>query len=374
MTECSICRTVVSTHGCSENILIIKNVPESTFNISDKLVDLNIFECHVCGAVQLFDIPLSEDFEAVFRSIGISSDYREHKKEQLKSIIEKYNLKNKELIEIGCGDGQFLEIFKELNVKCSGIDTSIENYKKCVDKGITTSGIGTVYDNVNENSYDAFFTFHYLEHLPEPKYFVEHLWDILKPGGIGVIEVPNYDHIEQNNIWVEFAKDHRFYYRKRTLSYLVLKCGFEIESLEENNGGICLTMIVRKPKKSSFGSMKKAMKDEVEKFKDLTQSLKQSLIGDFIGDFAVFGAGHHSTVLLNNVYEQFKIKPKRIFDSNKQKCGGKICGVTVEHKDDICKYNDFHTIIIICGIYNQEVFDSLSSVITDKNILTFGRV
>jgi len=116
--------------------------------------------------------------------------------------------------------------------------------------------------------------------------------------------------------------------------------------------------------------MKKTMKDEVEKFKELAQSLNQSLIGDF----AVFGAGHHSTVLLNNVYEKFKIKPKRIFDSNRQKCGGKICGVPVEHKDDICKYNDFHTIIIICGIYNQEVFDSLSNIIKDKNILTFGRI
>jgi len=339
-----------------ENIFVIKNVPDSTFNLSDKTIDLKVIDCKYCGAVSQIDYTLSKDYDAVYRSIGVSTLYRDYKKAQLESFLFKYKLVGtygKALLEVGCGDGQFLEIFKELGVDCFGIDTSIENYTKCSEKGIE-SGVGSVCSNIPSNCYDAVFTFHYLEHLPSPVQFISNLHRVLKPSGVGLIEVPNYDFIEENNVWKEFTKDHIFYYRKRALQYLVLKCGFEIESLEETNGGVCLTMVVRKPKETNFDSMRCEVNADIENFKDLVEDLN--------GDFAIFGAGHYAQLILKTIQTDLGITPKRIFDSNKQKCGGKICGVTVEHRDAIFNCREFSNIIIVCGIYNNEVESMLQSM------------
>lgn len=344
MEKCRICNKDISVG--EDSYLTLYNIPENTFNFSEKTIDLNILSCSKCGAVYLHNVPLSEDYDVVYRSIGISSNYREEKKKQLSNFLLAYNLYDKNVVEVGCGDGQFLEIFKELGLNCSGIEGGEDNFKKCCEKGYDVS-YGHVYSLGNQ-LYDAFCTFYFLEHIPYPLEFVKNLYRILKPNGIGLIEVPCYDCIEKNSIWLEFTKDHRFYFRKTTLLYILTTCGFDIESVDVNEDKICLSVIVRKPKDNrNFESMRNKINKDVETFKNLIDKLD--------GNFAVYGAGHYSQTLLN----QIDIKPKRIFDSNKQKCGNKLNGVIIEHKDDITKNNDFDNLIIICGTYNDEVYNML---------------
>ena len=331
------------------NILTIKNVPNDTFNFSEKTIDLNIITCDYCGTTQLYNVPISDDYDVVYRSIRVSS-YREDKKKQLKNFIEQYDLGNKTVIEIGCGDGQFLEIFRELNLFVDGLEIGKENYIKCIK-----SGFNVINDNVYTlpfNSYDVFCTFHYLEHLIDPLIFMCTLYDRLSPNGIGLIEVPDYDLIEKNNVWLEFTKDHRYYYNKRTLSYLLLKAGFEIDSMISNIDTLCLTAVVRKPIKNNFQNMKNQVDKDLQRFKILVDNLQ--------GDLVIFGAGHYSQLLCNLIYDKYKIKPQRIFDSNKQKCGNKILDVIIEHKDDI-KDVENYSCIIIAGIYNDEIYESLKN-------------
>jgi len=345
MGKCKICNSEVSF--LPENILTIEGVPESTFNCKAEIVDLHISECEFCGAVQLFDVPLSEDYETVYRSISSSEKQRNKKKEVFKNFIEDYDLKDKKIIEIGCGDGQFLEMFKEIEVPAIGIENDYDNYQKCLDKGLTVE-CGSIVDLVA--GYDAFYCIYFLEHMPHPVTFVDNLYSILKPNGVGLIEVPSYDYIEKNNIWLEFTKDHRFYFREDTLRYLLEKCGFKIETVSNNEKDLCLRFVVRKPA-NSLQNMKNTMMKDINDFKDLINSLK--------GSFSVYGAGHYSQLILNKVNTLYDIRPKRIFDSNKQKCGGKICGIEIEHKDNLEK--DVGDIIIICGIYNDEVYKMLEN-------------
>lgn len=357
MIKCLVCDNKIST----KNKFILENAPNSTFNFSDKTVDLHLIECDFCGAVQLVDIPLSQDYDVVYRSIGASKDYRELKKKQIEKFLNDYDLINtkKSILEVGCGNGQFLEIFRELNVNCTGIDVGFDNYVKCSNKKLN-SGIGNIYDNVSENTIDVLFCFHYLEHIPEAYKFCKRLYDILDKNGLGYIEVPNYDYIEKNGIWVEFTRDHRIYYRKRTLQYLFTKCGFEI--LDIIDRGIYCTLIVRKPKqKDNFVNMKNKVESDINRFKNLVDSLT--------GEFVIFGAGHHARLLIHLLYKKYNILPKRIFDSNKQKCGSKICDIKVEHKDEIFKYADFSNIIIICGIYNEEILRMLKNSNINENII-----
>ncbi len=333
---CKVCN--FAFYSEDSNTLVIKNVPESTFDLSDKTIDLNIIDCPNCGAVQLFNTSLSEDYKAVHRSIGNSKEFRKYKKEQLEYFAIKHEIYGKNILEYGCGDGQFFEIFTELGLDVEGIEFGKENYNKCIAKRFK------VTNQPSSDLYDVLFCFHVLEHYPDPKTIITEFYNLLSPGGIGLIEVPSYDIIEKNNNWLEFTKDHRLYFRKKTLEYLLLTQGFEVLELQENIDTVCLTAIIRKPKtKDSFIRMKDQIEKDIEKFKNITN-----------GNFSIWGAGHYAQLLLQQLNIRYGIKPEKIFDSNKQKCGGKICDVLVEYKDEVIKY-ELDKLIIICGIYNNEV-------------------
>jgi hypothetical protein len=109
---CKICGRSLSTS--KDDNFIIDNVPDNTFNFSEKTVTLHVADCTFCGCVQLIDVPVSPDYDVVYRSIGVSVAYREEKKGQIERFIKSYNLYDKKMIEIGCGNGQFLEIISEI--------------------------------------------------------------------------------------------------------------------------------------------------------------------------------------------------------------------------------------------------------------------
>jgi len=327
------------------NYFVIENVPESSFALSEKTIDLKMVECGFCGAVQLYDVPLSENYESVYRSIGNSKELREYKKDQLKRLFDKYELWDKDILEFGCGNGQFLDIFSELGLDVAGVEFGEDNLKKCLEKKYNVS------KDFPQSSYDTICCFHVLEHYPYPDIMLEEFRSLLNPEGIVILEVPNYDIIEDMNNWLEFTRDHRVYYRKRTLEYLLLSKGFEVIEVIEDVDTVCLTVIARKKKiKDSFGEMKYQMIRDIDDFKKVAGE-----------NFYVFGAGHYSQLLINLLYSKYKIKPKKIFDSNKDKCGGKICGIEVDHRDKILKY-EIDRLIIICGIYNNEVEKMLKEI------------
>ena len=122
--------------------------------------------------------------------------------------------------------------------------------------------------------------------------------------------------------------------------------------MTSNIDTLCLTAIVKKPIKNNFEGMRNQINQDLQRFKILTDNLQ--------GDFVIFGAGHYSQLLCSLIYDKYKIKPKRIFDSNKQKCGNKILDVVIEHKDNIENVENC-SCVIIAGIYNDEIYESLKN-------------
>lgn len=329
MKKCGICESALLPEP-----LVIENLPDSTFEINDNKTTLNLYECPICGAVQLKDVPLSKDYWVSKKSIGVSSGYREAKKKKLKDFIAKYHDYMDSFSELGCGDGQYIEILKELGLKVDGLS----DIDQCPF----------------EERYDCTFIFYYLEHMPYPKSCMEIVYEMTNPGGIVYIEVPNYDYIVEHGIWLEFTKDHRFYFGKRSMTYLLSSCGFEILDIYNNPNDDCLTFIGCKPYNchGTLFEMKHTMEEDIDKFNSITKSF---------GKYNVYGAGRHSLMMLSKA----QVKPQRIFDSNPAKVGSKVGKVVVEHGDSVNSVSMYEPIIIMCAGYNAEVKEKL----TGKNIM-----
>ena len=112
-------------------IISLKNMPESAqgfldYKSNNQTMDINLVQCKFCGTIQLDCEPVGY-YKDVIRVGGDTKTTSDIRREQLKEFIEKYNLENKKIVEIGSGNGDFLRILSEFNVKCFGIENSQNN-------------------------------------------------------------------------------------------------------------------------------------------------------------------------------------------------------------------------------------------------------
>ena len=82
---------------------------------------LKIYQCELCGTVQLSNKPV-DYYRHTIRSNKITLKGERLRCKQFKKFSEKYNLKNKKVIEIGAGRGEYLSLAKKYMNNVSGLE------------------------------------------------------------------------------------------------------------------------------------------------------------------------------------------------------------------------------------------------------------
>lgn len=101
--------------------------------------------------------------------------------------IEPY-VKDKRVLDLGCGDGVYLDKFSRDSV---GIDASIPNLEKLATQGL--HGISADLNTTlpfDPQSFDVVFCSHLLEHVDAPINLIRESYRILKNEGLIIIAVP----------------------------------------------------------------------------------------------------------------------------------------------------------------------------------------
>ena len=98
------------------------------------------------------------------------------------------------MLDLGCGDGTVLWLAREDGWDVKGIELfpeHVELVRHTLGLDVEASDI-TSYQGINE-AWDCVVLTHVLEHLPDPVGALRKIHDLLKPGGIAVLEFPNID-------------------------------------------------------------------------------------------------------------------------------------------------------------------------------------
>lgn len=108
-------------------------------------------------------------------------------------------LRDRPVLDIGCGRGEWLALLGEHGYRGKGIDLNPVMVSVCRDQGLQAecADILAGLARIPDDSLAAITSFHVIEHLPFPVLFsaVEQAWRALAPGGLLILETPNPENL-----------------------------------------------------------------------------------------------------------------------------------------------------------------------------------
>lgn len=147
------------------------------------------------------------------------------------------------IADVGGGPGVFLAVAKKKGWEVIGVEES-PHASGFAKKAFSIDFVGKLAD-VPDGSVDVVRIAHVLEHVPEPKKFLDDLRRIIKPSGILLIIVPNREPLlsklvntyrklknkRPNLAGAIYPDMHVLGLSTRSLNYMLSKCGFQTEKL-----------------------------------------------------------------------------------------------------------------------------------------------
>ena len=223
-----------------------QHMPDANGLADDQGLTLDLCQCMGCGLVQ-FDCEPVEYYRDVIRAGGFSKTMVELRRYQYRNLIKNYDLEGKKFIEVGCGQGEFLKVLSEFPVEAHGIehDAHLVELARAQGLNVTQGFTETEDTRFPDGLYDAFLSFNFLEHQPDPGTMLQAIYRNLEDDAVGLITVPSFEYIMDHNSYYELIRDHLAYYTFETLTPLLERNGFQVEECEVINRDT-LSVIVRK--------------------------------------------------------------------------------------------------------------------------------
>ncbi len=131
------------------------------------------------------------------------------------------------VLDVGCSSGAFLYQLKSRfagSYDLLGTDASGPALDYAESRGLKVARGDFLETDLGARTFDAVTLWAVLEHLADPKAFLEHAWSLLKPGGLCFVLVPNMQSLAARLLGIRYRyiyAQHLNYFTRRTLARLV---------------------------------------------------------------------------------------------------------------------------------------------------------
>jgi 2-polyprenyl-3-methyl-5-hydroxy-6-metoxy-1,4-benzoquinol methylase len=173
------------------------------------------------------------------------------------NLINSFNSTEKNLLDVGCGTGDFLKIALNNNWNVSGIEPNPDARK--ISNSKTNNSVFEIDQllKFKPNSFDVITLWHVLEHLPNLDNHLSVFKQLLKANGTLIIAVPNFksfDALYYKNFWAAFdVPRHLWHFSQQSISKLVSKKEMKVtKTLPMTFDSFYVSMLSEKYKKGSL--------------------------------------------------------------------------------------------------------------------------
>ena len=210
---------------------------------------LEFVVCKVCETVYANPRPRPEHLEEYYRNSENYAYWNQHvfpasevarrekifkpRVQKVVDICQKYQVTTNTILEIGAGFGIFCEEIKKTNLfkRIIGVEPTPDLANTCRKRGVEI--IEEPIENINFDNIkiDIVVNFEVVEHLFNPKEFLEKCYQLLVPGGILIITCPNSKGFDIATLAEKSSavdNEHLNLFNIKSLVSLIQRCQFEV--------------------------------------------------------------------------------------------------------------------------------------------------
>ena len=123
-----------------------------------------------------------------------SHPYSDYPKKLCAYLFQSFGFKEgMKMLEPGCGRGEFLKNFKDLGLDVVGVDASPEAIAFVDGLDIKLCDIENEKLPFDANTFDVIYSKSFIEHLYYPEKYLEEAYRVLKPNGMLLTLVPDWE-------------------------------------------------------------------------------------------------------------------------------------------------------------------------------------
>lgn len=373
----------VPTNSC----ILLKSKEEA---ISYPKGHITLGHCNQCGFISntSFDPKLTEYSGRYEETQGFSETFNQFHKMLAERLIEKHQLKNKRVIEIGCGKGEFLILLCELgNNTGVGFDPGFSEERIDPASKNKITFIKDFYSERYTNYHGDFLCCKMtLEHISETAKFVKTVRRSIadRVDTTVFFQIPNAERIIESCAFEDIYYEHCSYFTKASLATLFTLCGFDVLDVTTEYDDQYLA-IEAKPTLNDFGENLCPGFQTEDEIASLKQMITQfpALLEEKLDYWKSVLASHHkqnkklvlwgsgskavSFLTTLGVTDEIEL----VVDINPYKDGYFMAGTghKIVMPNALTDYQP-DTVIVMNAIYKQEIEKELKTLAVSADVLT----
>lgn len=317
---------------------------------SDHGRDLSLLACERCGFVMLPEGPADGYYDDDYvNAPGGSPQMRAAQQAQASAFVARFALDGRRVLEVGCGDGSYIECLRQAGADASGIEPSAGQRAVALGRGLEVAD-GYLSDGrvLPGAPFDAFVTRQVFEHVVDMRGFLRGIRANLAPGAVGLVEVPNFEALLEQGRFFDFLAEHVNYFTPRTLRAALELQGFDVIETAPAIEGEALAALVRLGAPADFGPARRML--------GTLASAVEAFVADSRargGAVAVWGAGGKGLSILAGVDLS---GVDYLLDGDPHKAGRytPVSHLRVSHPD-VLRQADVRAVLITAPAYQREI-------------------
>jgi SAM-dependent methyltransferase len=197
--------------------------------------------CLQCGVVRLYDRVAADSLHLLYAGYYPGADPSPgelrrqlanptfaHRRRRLEAALP---APRRRVLEVGCGDGNFLAYLREHGWTVQGAEYHGETAALVRRRHGIDVSVGDVADTRPSGApFEAVGAYHVLEHVYRPAEWLAAVRGMLAPGGVLHLQVPNYGSLSRRLTGPAWASlmfpQHVYFYSPQTLADLLRRAGF----------------------------------------------------------------------------------------------------------------------------------------------------